>query len=520
MTTTYAAPVSELATSEAWLSLKAAVAEVREHQAADGSIPDAGQHAARPRSIETIVAGVEALSPSSRTTRRTTRPSSTTCAAGRPRASAPPTSSTRSSRSTRWRQRVDGLEHLVLFPMSPRTAAPSASSRPCSLSVFWPEWVASSRPGEYRNDKFVPVAFPDFTAGYDTTARCCSPRPSPCARCPTFTWGAIFCDREAARFRRVDRMRPSSTHARAAGRRRAPARRPARRAGDLRALGPHPRPRPHARRPAVRPVHDQAAHALLPVRPRGAALRPHRVPRRRSQLRDSEGVARRAPRAVRRASSTAPALPGHAASRMRNYDSVGGQLLFAALRREGVLHWSDTTLTIDWDRVAVVADAAARRGSRTSTGRASTATRRATGRPRTTSSPTYVEPHVASTLGERARRAGPAGDHEGATTTAVLPDEFPLSMFFEILAKKISPVVESARGIRGMSAPRPRLARRRHRRGRPLGYGDGRARSSRPAPTSSAPTAPERARRARRLARRRRRRASPARSSTCSTPTR
>ena len=31
---------------------------------------------------------------------------------------------------------------------------------------------------------------------------------------------------------------------------------------------------------------------------------------------------------------------------------------------------------------------------------------------------------------------------------AVLADEFPLSMFFEILAKKISPVVESARGIR------------------------------------------------------------------------
>jgi hypothetical protein len=31
---------------------------------------------------------------------------------------------------------------------------------------------------------------------------------------------------------------------------------------------------------------------------------------------------------------------------------------------------------------------------------------------------------------------------------SVLPDEFPLSMFFEILAKKVSPVVESARGIR------------------------------------------------------------------------
>ena len=37
---------------------------------------------------------------------------------------------------------------------------------------------------------------------------------------------------------------------------------------------------------------------------------------------------------------------------MRNYDGLGGQLLFAFLHKEGYLHWTDNHLTIDWERVA------------------------------------------------------------------------------------------------------------------------------------------------------------------------
>ena len=39
-------------------------------------------------------------------------------------------------------------------------------------------------------------------------------------------------------------------------------------------------------------------------------------------------------------------------SRKRNYDGLGGQLLFAFLHKEGYLHWTDNHLTIDWERVA------------------------------------------------------------------------------------------------------------------------------------------------------------------------
>jgi hypothetical protein len=39
-------------------------------------------------------------------------------------------------------------------------------------------------------------------------------------------------------------------------------------------------------------------------------------------------------------------------SRVRNYDGLGGQLLFAYLHKHGYLRWTDNQLTIDWERVA------------------------------------------------------------------------------------------------------------------------------------------------------------------------
>ena len=38
--------------------------------------------------------------------------------------------------------------------------------------------------------------------------------------------------------------------------------------------------------------------------------------------------------------------------RVRNYDGLGGQLLFAFLHAGGYLHWTDNRLTFEWGRVA------------------------------------------------------------------------------------------------------------------------------------------------------------------------
>ena len=39
-------------------------------------------------------------------------------------------------------------------------------------------------------------------------------------------------------------------------------------------------------------------------------------------------------------------------NRVRNYDGLGGQLLFAFLHREGYPHWTDNRMVIDWHNVA------------------------------------------------------------------------------------------------------------------------------------------------------------------------
>ena len=53
---------------------------------------------------------------------------------------------------------------------------------------------------------FVPIAFEDFTSGYDTHSAVLFPETVAVRQAPArFTWGGIFADREAARFRRVSR---------------------------------------------------------------------------------------------------------------------------------------------------------------------------------------------------------------------------------------------------------------------------------------------------------------------------
>ena len=70
------------------------------------------------------------------------------------------------------------------------------------IRVVWPDWLAELEQ-TYDNPMFLPINFVDFTAGYDTNSAVLFPETVAVREVPTFHWGAIFCDREAARFRRV-----------------------------------------------------------------------------------------------------------------------------------------------------------------------------------------------------------------------------------------------------------------------------------------------------------------------------
>ncbi len=150
------------------------------------------------------------------------------------------------------------------------------------IEVIWPEFIADLEAGDYSNKLFVPIRFLDFTPGYDTNSAVLFPETIAMREVPKFSWGAIFADREAARFRSRRRQPPPTSpgwHCPSADAARLLADQKAQPRRDLRDVGPGPRPHPHPRRPAVRPVHDQAADAVLPLLVGGTALRSDGVPR-------------------------------------------------------------------------------------------------------------------------------------------------------------------------------------------------------------------------------------------------
>jgi hypothetical protein len=134
-------------------------------------------------------------------------------------------------------------------------------------------------------------------------------------------------------------------------------------------------------------------------------------------------------------------------SRVRNYDGLGGQLLFAWLHQRNVLHWTDTALAFDWADVpaAVVALGDA----------IDDLYWRSIDRPKTAHWLAAYElvrsvltPNPASAWARGLSDEVLAGPPRGYTD-AVNDDEFPLSMFYEALEKKMRPVIESTSGIRG-----------------------------------------------------------------------
>ncbi|MEY9954119.1 DUF6421 family protein, partial [Leifsonia sp. EB34] len=101
--------------------------------------------------------------------------------------------------------RVDGLGHLVVFPMYTQNGSTNRFVEAVLVEVIWPEFVAALEAGDYGNKLFVALRFVDFTPGYDTNSAVLFPETVAMREIPSFTWGAIFQDREAARYRRVVR---------------------------------------------------------------------------------------------------------------------------------------------------------------------------------------------------------------------------------------------------------------------------------------------------------------------------
>ena len=131
--------------------------------------------------------------------------------------------------------------------------------------------------------------------------------------------------------------------------------------------------------------------------------------------------------------------------RVRNYDGLGGQLLFSYLHKHDVLRWTDNTLKIDWERAPQVTNQLCAEIEKLY--------RDGIDRPKLVHwfaaydlVSTYLAPHPGSRWA-KGPDALDLSQPPRKLVDDVLPDEFPLSMFFEALSKKLKTVIASTKGI-------------------------------------------------------------------------
>jgi len=124
---------------------------------------------------------------------------------------------------------------------------------------------------------------------------------------------------------------------------------------------------------------------------------------------------------------------------VRNYDGLGGQLLFAYLHRSGHLHWTDNRLSIEWatladgvaglrDEVVELYKSGIDRSKLAQWGTAHDLIS------------AYVPPAAGSAWARAVRDFAEVEDPR-PYIDRVLDDEFPLSMFYAQLKAKLVPVL-------------------------------------------------------------------------------
>jgi len=242
-------------------------------------------------------------------------------------------------------KRHDGIEHLAVFPMYTPNASPSVRFEAMIVRTQWPDWLAALEHKRYPNQKFVPLSLVDFTDGYATECAVLFPETVSVAGRATNHFGGIFCDREARR------LQSTATHA-----------------ANVTGLNLFPELECLlACRPLVEKtcalwdlIHDQS-HTLgeLPFDPfmirQRAPFWMYAIEELRVDVRAFGEAHRLAGEGFPFARYVCWAIVLDrilrfpiTGPRVRNYDALGGQILFGALHQSDTVLWHGNRLEIRW----------------------------------------------------------------------------------------------------------------------------------------------------------------------------
>ena len=337
--------------------------------------------------------------------------------------------------------RKDNTQHLAVFAMYTQNGNPDRNLEAVITNTFWPDWLAQKEQ-VYQNSAFVPIEFVAFTSGYYTNSAVFFPETVATRETAQFYWGGIFCDREAARFRMVTRAARELLYL--------PLPPDAERlvndqklAQETYTLWDLIHDRTHSR--GDLPFDPFMIKQRMPFWMYALEeLRCDLATFRETFVLETQGE--RLGKYIRyailfdrlfRFPITGP--------RVRNYDGLGGQIIFSHLHKNGGLTWTDNRLTFDWDKVntqivqlceqveALYHDGIDR--SRLAQWMASYEFVK-----------DLVQPHPAS-IWAKGPDALPLDGELKEVVNVIHDDEFPLNVFYDTLNRKLKNVILATKGI-------------------------------------------------------------------------
>jgi hypothetical protein len=436
-----AAVKRQLQENPAWQKLQASIEAMRPLQNKDGAIEDALSHPQASALLDEIIASIKALTPSFVHQADYLAQVEKDLEAWRAGGFAKPDFYQSLELFRPDLRRSNDVQHLAVFSMYTQNGNPNRNLEAVVTNTFWPQWLADKEK-KYSNPAFIPIEFIGFTAGYDTNSAVFFPETVAVREVATYHWGGIFCDREAARFRKVVAGAKELLHLPL------PVNAEELLADQLLAqetfvLWDLIHDRTHSR--GDLPFDPFMIKQRMPFWMYALEeLRCDLSTFRETLVLEAEGD--RLAKYIRYAILfdrlfRFPITGG----RTRNYDGLGGQIIFAHLHQVGALHWRDNRLTFEWDKVidAVVelsnqVDALYHDGINRS--------RLAQWIAAYDFVKELVPPHPASNWAKGADQLPTAGELK-EVVNLVLDDEFPLNVFYETLNRKLADLVLSTKGI-------------------------------------------------------------------------
>lgn len=418
--------------AEAWLALKAEVNALRKLQKSDGALAEDASREQATAHVRGMVAQIAALMPHFAHDAEYLRAVMADLAQWAASGFGKPDFTRALAAFHPEQQREDGLEHLVIFPLYTPNGSSETRFEAVIVRVPWPAWLAELERTRFDNAKFVPVHLVDCTDGYNSECAVLFPETVSVAGRPTNNFGGIFCDREARRYQRVvgasiDLLKVNAPP-------------------DLRAL--------LASESLTRDmfvlwdlIHDRwHSHGELPFDPFMIRQRLPYWMYSLEELRVDLQTFGSATELEREGFAFARYVKYGilfdrifrfpiTGNRVRNYDGLGGQLLFNFLHKNGLITWRDNELTVNWDGLdAAVGELREKIEQLYRDGIDMTKVQYWLAAHDLISA--WVRPNLGSKWAKDTRVLSDESDAK-AWINRVLDDEFPLSLFYLQLQKKL-----------------------------------------------------------------------------------